>query len=80
MDIFLNLFNLFTGVLVELMIDNQDEEKNQCLGCIFSDDCESAKAGQCILEDLRIKDKVTKRYNKKKDKKMKNKKYDEYGD
>jgi len=63
------------------MNDNDNiNSSDLCSTCIFADDCESAKAGQCILEDLRVKDKVTKRYNKKKEKKMKNKKLSEYGE
>jgi len=59
---------------------NNNSNNDRCNGCIFTDDCENSKAGQCILDDLRIKDKVTKRYNKKKEKKMKNRKYEEYGE
>jgi len=59
---------------------NNDSNSDKCNTCVFQWDCESSKAGECILDDIKIKDKVTKRYNKKKDKKMKNKKYEEYSE
>jgi hypothetical protein len=56
-----------------------NNEDLSCNLCVFRDECLS-KSGECILDDLRIKDKVTKRYNKKKEKKMKNRKLDEYSE
>ena len=47
-----------------------------CSSCIFQWNCENSQSNQCLLEDIRVKDKAVKRLNKKKEKKMKSKKYE----
>jgi len=61
------------------MFFKQEDESNDCEICPFVLDCENSKANECILEDIRVRDKVGKRLNKKKErKKLGMKKFHEF--